>query len=177
MREIYRAGCISLHDLSYKTLLPIPVLSKVVNFLIEKEVLSRIPEGILYTEQGMHFIEETLMFYGFGVSDCENCDSLPIFLSPRWNPVLDKLELLFENRPQVDTTLDQAFADPETALLRALYYYKCGALEGKKVAFLGDDDYTSVAIAHLYLSFYPDEPKLIPLGHSRSFQMPSPMSI
>ena len=56
-REIYRAGHISLFDLAVKTLLPLPVLAKIVNTLIESEILNRIPEGILYSEKGMHFID------------------------------------------------------------------------------------------------------------------------
>ena len=162
LREIYRAGNISLHDLSYKTRIPISVLSKVINFLIEKEILSRIPEGILFTEQGMQFIEKELVFYGYGLAICDKCEGNPIYLSPRWDDILDKLKILLQNRPTVDTTLDQAFADAETNLRRALLLYQRGALEGKKVCFLGDDDFTSIAISYLYLGFFPDQLKLIP---------------
>ncbi len=162
LREIYRAGHISLQDLAFETLIPIPVLSKVVNFLIEKDLLGRIPEGILFTEQGMQFVEQTLGFQGFGISDCDHCEGLPLFISPRWEPVLDHLSPIFDKRPTVDTTLDQAFADPETALLRAMYLYKNGALEGKSVVLLGDDDFTSVAISFLYLGIVPTTPFFIP---------------
>ncbi len=162
LREIYRAGHISLHDLSNKTLIPISVLSKIVNYLIEKELLSRIPEGILYTEQGMRFVEEEFAFYGYGLPDCEECGGLPIYISPRWDTLLDKVENALQLRPKVDTTLDQAFADTETNILRALYLYKNGALEGKSICFLGDDDFTSVAVSWLYEGFFPEDPKLLP---------------
>ncbi|MHA1795752.1 MAG: bis-aminopropyl spermidine synthase family protein, partial [Promethearchaeota archaeon] len=162
LREIYRAGHISLQDLSYQTKIPIPILSKVVNFLIEKEVFDRIPEGILYTEKGMKFIEQELQFYGFGISECDECDSLPIWISPRWEDLLDYLNQIFEQRPKVNTQLDQAYADAETSLQRALLLYKNGALEGKSIGFLGDDDYTSMAVAELYRGFFPEEPHLIP---------------
>ncbi|MHA1602394.1 MAG: bis-aminopropyl spermidine synthase family protein [Promethearchaeota archaeon] len=162
LREIYRAGHISLKDLAYETLIPVSLLSKIVNFLTEKDILTRIPEGILYTENGMQYIEKELNFYGFGISECEECNGLPIYISPRWNGVIEELERIFATRPKVNTTLDQAFADPETSLMRALYLYRNGALEGKKICFLGDDDYTSVATALLYKGFYPEEPKLIP---------------
>lgn len=162
LREIYRAGHTSLQDLAYQTLIPIPVLSKIVNFLIEKEILDRIPEGILYTENGMKYIEHELHFYGFGIPECDECDSLPIWLSPRWDSVIEKLTPIYDNRPTVNTQLDQAYADVETSLQRALLLYRNGALEGKKIALLGDDDYTSVAIYSLYEGFFPEEPKLIP---------------
>jgi len=162
LREIYRAGTISLKDLSQKVLIPIPVLSKIVNYLIELKVLDRIPAGILYTENGMQFIESELNFYGYGLSKCDRCDSHSLYISPRWDDVLDLLEESFEKRPKVDTTLDQAFATAETSLRRALLLYDKGALEGKKICLLGDDDYSSVAIALLYLGFFPENPKLIP---------------
>lgn len=162
LREIYRAGHISLQDLAYQTKIPIPVLSKVVNFLIEKEILDRIPEGILYTEKGMKFIEQELKFYGFGISECEECDSLPIWISPRWENFLAELNEIFSQRPQVNTQLDQAYADAETSLQRAMLLYRNGALEGKSICFLGDDDYTSIAVALLYKGFFPKEPHLIP---------------
>lgn len=162
LREIYRAGTISISDLSFKTTMPIPVLAKAVNFLIETETLSRIPEGVLYTENGMQFIESELNFYGYGISSCSECDGHIVYISPRWEDLLDILERKFVERPTVDTTLDQAFAEPETALRRAMYLYQAGCLEGRSVCFLGDDDYTSVAVALLYNAFYPEEPKLIP---------------
>ncbi len=161
-REIYRAGTISLKDLSQNVLIPIPVVSKIINYLIELKVLDRISAGILYTEDGMHFIESELKFYGYGLSKCESCNGHPAYISPRWDNVLDILEESFEKRPKVDTTLDQAFATAETSLRRALLLYDKGALEGKKICLLGDDDYSSVAIALLFLGFFPENPKLIP---------------
>ena len=162
LREIYRAGLISLKDLSQNVLIPIPVISKIINYLVELKVLDRIQAGILYTENGMQFIESELNFYGFGISKCESCNGHPIYISPRWDDVLNILEDLFEKRPKVDTTLDQAFATARTSLRRALLLYDKGALEGKKICLLGDDDYSSVAIALLYLGFFPENPKLIP---------------
>ncbi len=162
LREIYRAGHISLQDLSFKTLLPISLLSKIVNFLIEKEILGRIEEGILFTEDGMQFVEAELKFYGIGVSNCEECDNMPLFISPRWDDLLDKIDIVLGSRPKVDTTLDQAFADAETDVLRALFLYQRGALEGKSICFLGDDDYTSLTVASLFEGIVPEEQKLIP---------------
>jgi len=133
LREIYRAGTISLKDLSQKVLIPIPVLSKIVNYLIELKILDRIQAGILYTENGMQFIESELNFYGYGLSKCESCDSHSLYISPRWDETLDLLEDSFEKRPKVDTTLDQAFATAETSLRRALLLYEKGSLEGKKI--------------------------------------------
>ena len=116
----------------------------------------------LRTENGMKYIESELKFYGFGVSECDECDSLPIWLSPRWDPLVDSLEDIFDSRPTVDTKLDQAYADVETSVHRALLLYRNGSLEGKKIAFLGDDDYTSIAVGKLYEGLFPEEPQFVP---------------
>jgi predicted methyltransferase len=162
LREIYRAGHISLKDLARQCRMPLPVVAKIVNFLVEKEVLDRIPEGILYTEKGMQFIEKELHFYGFGIAGCETCFGQPIYLSPRWDDLIEKLDEILALRPTVDTTLDQSLADSETNVQRALLLYDYGALEDKRVICLGDDDFTSVAIGLLYLGLFPEESHLIP---------------
>lgn len=162
LREIYRAGHISLKDLARITLIPVPIVAKIINFLVEKEILDRIPDGILYTEKGMQFVEHELGFYGFGIAICETCKGRPSYISPRWDELLEFLTNNFGDRPQVDTQLDQSLNTPETAVQRALYLYSKGALEGKNILFLGDDDFTSVAVAHLYLGVFPSEPHLIP---------------
>jgi N4-bis(aminopropyl)spermidine synthase len=161
LREIYRKGAISIKDLSRSTTIPIPVLAKVVNFLIEKEILDHVAEGSLYTEKGMKFIEQELKFYGYGIASCEKCENVRIFITPRWYELLEELEEILSKRPTVDTTLDQAYATPETTLQRALLAYSRGSIEGKNVCFLGDDDITSVALGNLYKGFYPEEPQLI----------------
>ena len=46
----------------------------------------------------------------------------------------------------MDVRLDQAPCTPETSILRALLMLQTGALEGKRVLLLGDDDSVSIAI-------------------------------
>jgi len=58
----------------------------------------------------------------------------------------DRLARHLEHQPPVDTTLDQAPCTAETALARAALLYRSGALEGKRVVILGDDDSVSLAI-------------------------------
>jgi predicted methyltransferase len=161
LRQIYRAGHISLKDLARQCQMPLPVVASVVNYLVEKQILDRIPEGILYTEQGMQFVERTLHFMGIGIATCENCYGHPVYLSPRWDDLLEKMDTILEQRPQVDTTLDQSLADSETNVARALLLYENGAIEGKRVIFLGDDDFSSLAVGLLYLGITPEEPTLL----------------
>lgn len=67
-----------------------------------------------------------------------------------WFPVLvEKLSALFLLRPTADTTLDQAKCLPETAAARALLALEYGVVAGRRIACVGDDDYTSIAVAAL----------------------------
>jgi predicted methyltransferase/DNA-directed RNA polymerase subunit RPC12/RpoP len=59
---------------------------------------------------------------------------------------VDRLAAIVADAPPVDVTLDQCPCTPDTAMLRALLMQKNGALEGRRVLILGDDDSLSVAI-------------------------------
>jgi ribosomal protein S18 acetylase RimI-like enzyme len=63
--------------------------------------------------------------------------------------LLEKLKDLLDGRPKPLPWLDQTHGTPETALLRALYMLERGDLEGRRIIFLGDDDFTSIAVALL----------------------------
>jgi len=49
--------------------------------------------------------------------------------------------------PRVDVTLDQAPCTPETAIARAEAMHEAGAVAGRRILVLGDDDSISVAVA------------------------------
>ena len=48
--------------------------------------------------------------------------------------------------PQTDVTLDQAPCTAETSVRRAALLYRSGALEGRRIALLGDDDSVALSI-------------------------------
>jgi hypothetical protein len=58
----------------------------------------------------------------------------------------EELTAILARAPAADVTLDQAPCAPETAVLRALLMLQTGALEGKRVLMLGDDDSVSLAV-------------------------------
>jgi predicted methyltransferase len=158
---IYRNGTISIKNISRITNIPIPVVSKIVNMLVEKNLLTKNELGVQFWEESMKFIEEHFKFYGFGVKTCPTCKGQPAYTTPRIEILFDILNPIFEERPSVDTTFDQSKNTVETAIHRALYFYNLGAIEGKDVLLIGDDDFTSVALGSLYSIFFPDEPNII----------------
>jgi len=69
--------------------------------------------------------------------------------SPLFAELTERCRALLRHRPPADTQLDQAKCLPETAAARALLALENGLLAGRRLAFLGDDDFTSVAVAVL----------------------------
>lgn len=79
---------------------------------------------------------------------CQVCDGTGIAPTGQaWESVLASLRRHFEENPRVDVTLDQSFCTPETNLRRVAFMHEQGALAGKSVLILGDDDSVSAAIA------------------------------
>jgi predicted methyltransferase len=68
--------------------------------------------------------------------------------------VAAELDRISTDAPPARTELDQSHCTAETKLRRALALHRAGALEGKRVILLGDDDLVAVAI-HL-LAAYAD---------------------
>lgn len=148
LRILHRSGPLDLKATSREARLPVPVLSAVRRELEKTGLLER-RGGLALSESGRRFVAEVLGVRAFHEPRCSACDGRGLVIDRELEPVLARLHHHFENMPQVDVTLDQAFCSPETSLRRALYLYRCGALEGKRVLFLGDDDRISLAAALL----------------------------
>ena len=79
---------------------------------------------------------------------CLTCGGLGVAPSGQaWSDLLATLRKHFVDNPRVDVTLDQSHCTPETNLRRVALMHEDGALAGKDVLALGDDDSVSAAIA------------------------------
>jgi len=148
LRIVYSAERITLKDLSRKSGLPVPVLAAVRGELEKAHILGR-RAGLILTEQGRHFVEDHLKVTTRHDPICPTCHGRRVVVKEDLGPSIQELEGYFRQSPDVDVTLDQAPCLPETSMRRALYMYHCGALEGKKVIILGDDDLVSLAVGLL----------------------------
>jgi predicted methyltransferase/L-amino acid N-acyltransferase YncA/DNA-directed RNA polymerase subunit RPC12/RpoP len=146
LHMVYSAGTISLKGLSRKSAIPLPVLAAVRRELERTNIVSRSAGGISLTEEGIGFIENRLNIRTKHDPACPTCRGKQIVIPPEFRPALEKLERYFNQRPPVDVTLDQTSALPESSIRRALYMHQSGALEGKSVILLGEDDSVSLAI-------------------------------
>ncbi len=161
LTQIYRAGTINIKELSRRTNIPISVVSGLVNTMMETQLLSRNRFGVLYTEEGMKWAERVFGFYGYGLPECQACFNRPFELTSRFNDYWDTVQEAFEKRPGVDTTLDQALLDSESAVQKISFIYEKGGLEGKHVLVLGDDDFLGFTIAAFYKLMFPNDPHLV----------------
>ncbi len=148
LRTIYSAQRITLRDLARQTYLPLPVLAAMRRELEQTRILKR-QAGIVLTPHGKDFVEQTLRVYTRHDARCPMCDGRGIVIGEELDSVVRRLERYCSELPQVDVSLDQTPCTPQTAVRRALYMSQAGALEGKRVIFLGDDDAISVAVAVL----------------------------
>ncbi|MCW4052790.1 MAG: GNAT family N-acetyltransferase [Candidatus Bathyarchaeota archaeon] len=148
LREIFRSERISTKNLAYLTRIPIPVTAAVRREL-EKAGLITSKKGASLTEKGQEYVTKNLGFKHKERLTCRDCQGKNIRIPDQYIPLLGKLKDYMLTRPKPLPWLDQTHGTPETALLRALYMLEKDDVEGRKIIFLGDDDYTSIAVASL----------------------------
>jgi len=145
LRAVYRAGPLRLQDAAREARLPLPVTTAIRRELEKAGLLER-RHGLSLTAQGRGFVETAL---GLGITHdvtCPACGGRGIVISGALTAAVERLAALIADAPPVDVTLDQCPCTPQTAILRALLMLETGALEGKRVLILGDDDSLSLAI-------------------------------
>jgi N4-bis(aminopropyl)spermidine synthase len=148
LRAVYRAGSLRLQDAARQARLPLPVATAVRRELEKAGLLER-KHGLALTREGRDFVERDL---GLGMAldlVCPTCAGRGIAVPREFQPLIGRLAAIAAQAPSADVTLDQAPCTPETALLRALLMLQAGALEGRRVLVLGDDDCVSLAIGLL----------------------------
>jgi len=148
LRAVYRAGSLRLQDAAREARLPMPVASAIRRELEKAGLLER-KQGLALSPQGRTFVEREL---GLGSKldlVCPTCAGHGIVIPEQFHALVARLAVIVAQAPSVDVTLDQAPCTPETAMLRALLMLQSGALEGRRVLLLGDDDSVSLAIGLL----------------------------
>ena len=120
---------ISLKDLANTVHIPLPVVAAVRRELERRNILVR-DKGICLTQEGLKLVSDL----GIQSSLASENRSMSI------------LKDIKSKMPEVNVTLDQAFASPETSFRRVTYANQYDAISGRNVILIGDDDLTSIAI-------------------------------
>jgi predicted methyltransferase len=148
LRGVYRAGSLRLQDAAREARLPLPVASAVRRELEKAGLLER-KQGLSLTAEGREFVERDLGMRAQLDITCAVCAGHGIVIPDSLKAEVERLAEIITGAPSVDVTLDQAPCYPDTAMRRALLMLQNGALEGKRVLLLGDDDSVSIAIGLL----------------------------
>lgn len=146
LRAVYRAGTISLADAARAARLPLPLATAVRRELEKAGVFER-RQGLSLTRDGRRFVEDVLGFASVVDVTCPNCGGHGVVIAGAAADALTVLLHHLDQAPATDVTLDQAPCTGETALRRAALMYRAGALEGRRILILGDDDSVSLALA------------------------------
>jgi predicted methyltransferase/DNA-directed RNA polymerase subunit RPC12/RpoP len=144
LRTIHRAGGLTGKELARQTRLPVPVITAIRRELERAQLVAPGPT-IRLTPQGMVLIEGGWGWVGKGFL-CRVCQGRRVVAGPEWGEARARLDGWFARNPTVDVTLDQSHCTPDTNLRRVLLMQTLGALAGKSVLLLGDDDSVSLAI-------------------------------
>ncbi len=145
---IYLKEGISTKELARKNLLPIPIVAATKKEFINNGLVIQ-DRGTRLTDKGRHFVEEGLGFKKI------NKDLYMRLLMEPWDEhievteIKEKLQEVFNNRPQVDVTIDQSKSSIDTSLKRAILCLENHNLAGKRILCLGDDDLVSIALGFL----------------------------
>lgn len=146
LRAVHRAGTLRLQDAARAARLPLPLTTAIRRELEKRGVLARVA-GLTFTREGREWVETELGFALVPDPTCRHCAGHGLAIQ---GPLADALRSLGEHlahEPPVNVTYDQAPSTAETTMLRVALMLKAGAIEGRRVLILGDDDSVSLGLA------------------------------
>lgn len=146
LRIVRRSDGLRVSDVAREARLPLPVTTAIRRELEKRGVFQRL-NGLSLTPTGQAWVDEVL---GLGAPLKFSVPPKPQdALAPPLDAVLADLQDLLDGAPRADVRLDQAPCTAETAVRRAALLYRSGALEGRRIIMLGDDDSISLAVGLL----------------------------
>lgn len=148
LRAVFRDGPLPLRDLARGVRMPLPVVGAVRRELETAGLLDR-GGGAELSAAGRDFCRTALGLAASHDPCCPVCAGRGIVVAPALEPLVRLMEEHLARGPAVDVTLDQAPCTAETAVRRALAMHEAGALEGREIILLGDDDSMAVALSLL----------------------------
>jgi predicted methyltransferase len=143
MHAIARREPVATREVSRLAELPIPLVTAVCNELRKRGVVDR-GRPVRLTPQG----RAALGAGGAGISGrCPCCGGHGVVIPDTAGPLLAEVERLSEGVPGARPELDQSHCTVSTKIRRVLRMHEAGALAGKAIILLGDDDLTALAVA------------------------------
>ncbi|HEV2376137.1 MAG TPA: bis-aminopropyl spermidine synthase family protein [Streptosporangiaceae bacterium] len=147
LRVIAREEPVATRDLARGTELPVPIVTAVCNELRKRGVVDR-SRPVRLTPAGREALAGTAGTGQPGLrGQCPHCEGLGLTVPDSLAALVPALETVAAGVPAAKLGLDQTHCTVVTKLLRVLRMHEAGALGGRRIILLGDDDLVSVAIA------------------------------
>ena len=143
LRAIAVAEPVPASQLSRLTELPVPIVTAVCNELRKRGVVDR-TRPVRLTDPAREVLAAHLPRLAI---DCACCGGLGLAIPAELAALRADLELDAAGAPAARIELDQTHCTVETKIHRVLRLAQAGALDGRRVLLLGDDDLIAIAIA------------------------------
>jgi predicted methyltransferase len=147
LRVIARHGPVASREIARRTELPVPIVAAVCNELRKRGMVDPSRPARL-TEAGRDGVAALAGAAAAGISAlCPYCHGSGVAIPEAVAALLPVLERAAAGVPAAKLDLDQTHCTVDTKLRRVLRMHEAGALAGRRVLVLGDDDLVSVAVA------------------------------
>jgi len=135
---------ISVKELAHRLFLPVPIISAIKNELKKKNMIMD-HNGIVVTTKGELIIRQELKIEAIDIKRY-----LQVISMENSYDLFQDARAIYENRPEVDVTIDQSKCTTETSFRRACCLLLKREIIAGSLLCVGDDDLVSVACAFLY---------------------------
>lgn len=143
LRVIARQEPVAVRDVSRMAELPVPIVAAICNELRRRGVVDR-QRPVRLTQAG----RDVLAAGHLDVSAaCLSCGGSGLSVPDPLTGLADQLDRAASGAPAAKPQLDQTHCSVPTKIRRVLRMHEAGALAGRRILLLGDDDLVSVAIA------------------------------
>lgn len=147
VRTVARLEPVAVRRISRATELPVPFVAAICNELRKRGVIDH-ERPVRLTPLGREAFG-ALARRRLVDAACTACDGRGTVVPPELGATVQGLALAAARAPAANVELDQAHCTVETKVRRVLALDEAGALDGKRVLLLGDDDLTSIALRRL----------------------------
>ena len=142
LRAIARSEPVAVREVSRMAELPVPIVAAVCNELRRRGVVDR-ARPVRLTTAGRDLLAAQHADLG---ATCPGCGGTGLVIPGALAGLAARLERTAAGAPAAKPELDQTHCTVTTKIRRVLAMHEAGALLGRRILLLGDDDLISVAI-------------------------------
>ena len=144
LAALARLEPVSTRRISRAVELPVPIVAAVCGELRKRSVVAEQRPGQLTPAGRELFADGSLKL---GSAACPGCSGRGVFVTHELAPLVRELSRAVRGGPPARLELDQCHCTVDTKIRRLLAIHEAGALVGRRVLLLGDDDLTALALA------------------------------